>query len=114
MESARWNSPSRLIWALLRTSYLSPFDAFSSVHVHLFDKTMELRVCKGFCQPIGNDLGSWDVLEINPPSSHFVTDLVVLDVNVLCSSMVDWVVGKSDRALVIAFEGDGLFGRLGI
>lgn len=77
-----------LVWALLRTSCPSLLTP-PSVHVHLFDKTVELCVCKGFCQPIGNYLGSWNVLEVDPPSSHFVTDVVVLDVNVLCSSMVE-------------------------
>lgn len=81
-----------------------------SVHVHLFDQTMELCVSEGFCQPVRNHLRHWNILEVDASRRHFVADVVVLDVNVLCLSMVDWVVGKSDRSLVVAFERDQVWG----
>ena len=45
-------------------------------------------------------------MEVDSPSSHFVTNVVVLNVYVLRSSMVDRVVGEGNGSLIVAFEGD--------
>lgn len=50
-------------------------------------------------------------MEIDLPSSHFATDVVVLNINVLRLSMEDWVVGECDGPLVVTFERDGFFFR---
>lgn len=40
------------------------------------------------------------------PNSHFVTDIVVLNVYVLYLSMVDRVIDKGNGPLIVAFERD--------
>lgn len=60
----------------------------------------------------GDHLRRWNILEVNSPSSYLVTNVVVLNVNVLRSSVVGWIVGEGDGALVVAFERDGTFSHI--
>lgn len=68
---------------------------------------MELCVGQGFCQPVYNHLRSWNVLEVDLPSSHFIRNIVVLNVNMFCSSVIDKVIGKGNGSLIVIFERDG-------
>lgn len=45
-------------------------------------------------------------MEVDLPSSHFVTNVVMLDINVLCLSMLDGVVAKGNGSLIVAFKRD--------
>lgn len=60
-------------------------------------------MCKSFYQPVNHHLGSQIELEINPSRSHFVTDMVLLNVNVFGSNMVGKVVIKSEKVFVVKF-----------
>lgn len=46
-------------------------------------------------------------MEVDSPSSHFVTNIVMLNVYVFCLSMVDGIEGEGDGSLIVAFERDG-------
>lgn len=50
---------------------------------------MKLCVYESFYQPVRNDLKGLNILEVNSPSSQFIRNVVVLDVNVLCLSIMD-------------------------
>ena len=56
-----------------------------------------------FFQRTKYHLRSWTVLEGDKPSSYFVTNIFVLEVNIICLSVMDWVVDKSNWAFVITF-----------
>ena len=68
---------------------------------------MELCVCESLHQAVCIHLVAWNVLEVDSPSCYFVTD-----VDVFCLGVIDWVVGKSNKALIITFERDGAFGHV--
>lgn len=73
----------------------------------MFDKVMKLRIGESFCQLVRNYLEVWSVLEVDLPSSHCVTNLVILDVNMLCSSVIDKIISKGDGSLIVVLERDG-------
>ena len=61
---------------------------------------------ESFCQPVCDYLRGWNVLEIDSPSSYFVTNVLVLDVDVLCLSVIDRVLDKYNGPLVVIFQGE--------
>lgn len=85
----------------LLSQYLFPLS-----HIRLFDKTIELYVGKGFCQPVYHHLRDWNVLEVDLPSSYFIINVMMLNINVFCLSIIERVVGKNDRSLIVTFERD--------
>lgn len=68
---------------------------------------MEFDVRQGLCQAVCNHLLSWNVRELDSFRGHFVTDIVMLDVNMLCSGVEDGVVSKSYGALIVTLQRDG-------
>ncbi len=97
----------KLVLALLRNSRLSLLTLLS-VCVYSFKKIMELCIRNGFFQRVKYHFRSWNVLEGDKPSSYFVTNIFLLDVNIIRLSAMDWVVDKSNRAFVITFLEDKL------
>lgn len=65
---------------------------------------MGLCIHKSFRWSIHDHLGDWNIVKIDLLSSYLVTDVMVLDVKVLCLSMVDRIVCKCNRSLVVVFE----------
>lgn len=59
-----------------------------------------------FCQPVRNHLKDWNVLEVVFSSSHFVTIVVVLNVNLLYLCVINRVLGKGNGSLIVTFERD--------
>ncbi len=96
-----------LVLTLLRNSF-SIFLTLLSVHVYLFQKIIELCMRNRFFQRIKYHLRTWNVLEGDKPSSYFVTNIFVLDINIIGLSVMDWVVDKSNGAFVITFWEDKL------
>ena len=62
---------------------------------------------ESFCQPVCDHFRVWNMLEIDLPSSHFVTIIVLLDIDMLCSSVIDRIVDKGNESLIVTFERDG-------
>ncbi len=54
------------------------------VHPHLINEAVELDVCKSLREAVGNNLVSWNIGELDSSCSHLVTDVVVLDIDILC------------------------------
>lgn len=69
---------------------------FLLVHPDLIDKAVELDVCQGLCKAVGNHLVGWNVGKLDSSCSHLVTDVVVLDVDMLRPGMEDRVVCQCD------------------
>lgn len=61
---------------------------------------------ESFCQLVRNHLRGCNVLEIDLSSSHFITNVVMLNVNIFCLSILDIVVSKGDRSLIVTFKRD--------
>lgn len=61
-------------------------------HPHLLHKSEKLDVDEGFYKPIGNYLFGWDVQKLDSFWSYLISNIVVLDINMLCFRMEDWIV----------------------
>lgn len=70
-------------------------------HAHLVDKSAELALGKSFCQAVGNHLRGWDVGQVDSSREYLVSDVIMLDVDVLGSCMEDWIMSKCSRSLII-------------
>lgn len=53
-----------------------------------------------------NYFGGWNVLKIDLSTSYIVTNVIVMDVNVLYLSIVDKVIDKGNWSLIIIFDWD--------
>lgn len=62
---------------------------------------------ESFYQPVCNYLRGWNILEVDLLSSYFITNIMVLNVNVFYSSVIGRVIGKYNRSLIITFERNG-------
>ena len=58
-------------------------------HPHLFDEAVEFNVGQGFYKVVYNHLIGWDVLKFDPLWTYFITDVIVLDINMICSWIED-------------------------
>ena len=56
-------------------------------------------------QSIRNHILRFTVLQLSPSILNTVSDEVILDVDVLCTSVVFWIVSKCDGALTVAVDG---------
>lgn len=57
-------------------------------------------------QAVSNHFIGWHVREVNPSSGYLISDIVVLDVDMLRSRVEDRVVGESDGALIVSPQWD--------
>lgn len=62
------------------------------VYFYLINKAMKLDVCQSLCKVVGNHLVSWNIKKFNSSCSYLITDVVVLDINILCSKVKDKIV----------------------
>ncbi len=67
-----------------------------SVHPHLINGAVELDVCQGLREAVSNYLVSWNVGKLDSSCSHFVTDVVMLDIDILRPGVKDRVVCQCD------------------
>lgn len=68
---------------------------------------MELCVGKGFCQSLHNHLRGGNILKIDLLSSHFVILVVMLNINIPCSNVIDKIMSESNEFLIVSFARDG-------
>ena len=61
---------------------------------------------------VGNHLVSRHVSKVDFSSNYLISDIMILDVNVLCLRMEDGVVDESNRALIISFQKDCISDRV--
>ena len=66
------------------------------VHPHLINEAVELEVCQGLREAVGHHLVSWNVGELDSSCSHLITDVVVLDIDMLRLGVEDRVVCQCD------------------
>lgn len=64
-------------------------------HVHLLDEMMELDVCQRFCEAISNHFFRWNVRKLDSLRGYFISDVMVLDIDVFCPRVEYWVVCQS-------------------
>lgn len=76
-------------------------------HLHLLDKGVELCMCQGFCQTVGNHLASRHISQFDPPGLHLISNVVVLNIDVFGPGVKYWVVCQSKGSLVVALERNG-------
>lgn len=65
---------------------------------------MKLCVGENFYQLVHDYLGVWNILEVDLSNSHFVINIVILDVTMLYLSGIDKIVDKGNRSLIVACE----------
>lgn len=63
-------------------------------YIHLFDELMELAIRQGLYKAVCNHLVYRNIWEIDYLWNHLVTDIVVLDIDMLSLWMEDWIVGQ--------------------
>ena len=73
-------------------------------HLHLLYESEKLDVGEDFCKPVGNHLFGRDIRKLDFLCSYLISNVVVLDVDVLRSRMEDWIVSQSYGPLVVAFQ----------
>lgn len=61
-------------------------------YIHLFDEGVEFCVCQRLCQAVCNHLGGGHVGQLDSFRSNLISDIVVLDVNMLCSRVENRIV----------------------
>ncbi len=66
------------------------------VHLHLINEAVELDVCQGLREAVGHHLVSGNVEELDSSFYHLVTDVLVLDIDILCLGVEDRVVCQCD------------------
>ncbi len=76
-------------------------------HLHLLGKGVELCVCWGLRQAVGNHLASGHGGQFDLCCLHLILDVLVLDVDVLGPGVEYWVVSQSKGSLVVTLERDG-------
>lgn len=108
-----WDSENRF---LLQIASIEAFDfdmVFSLLrglgYIYLIQKTMEFRICQKLSQPIGKCLVSDNIYKLDSTNGHFVSDVIVFDVNVFCLWLENEVVTKSNRVLVVSFQKNCVF-----
>ena len=75
-------------------------------HIYLIQKPMEFCVRQRLGQAVGDHLVSGYVGEVDSSSSHLVSYLVVLNVNILRLRVEDGIVGKSNKTLIVSSQRD--------
>lgn len=50
---------------------------------------MQFNVYQRLGQALGYHLVSWNIGELNPFSSNFITNIIMLDIDIFCLSMKD-------------------------
>lgn len=65
-------------------------------------------MCQRFGQTIGDYLVSGQISEIDFSSNYLISDVVMLDINMICLKVKDGVVGKSNRALIVFSQRDSI------
>lgn len=78
-------------------------------HIHLFNKAMKFNVGQSFCKVIYNHLVGWNVEKLYPFWCHLITNVVVLDIDMLSLWVENWVVCQGYQSLIIAFQWDDNF-----
>lgn len=68
---------------------------------------MKSDMRQGLGQAVYNHLLGWNVREFNPFRSYFITDVMMLDVNMLRPGVENRIICKRYGALVITFQWDG-------
>ena len=56
-------------------------------HPHFLYKSEKLNMGEGFCKPIGDHLFGRDIQKLDSFYSYLISNILVLDVNVLCSQI---------------------------
>lgn len=72
-------------------------------HIHLIQKTVEFGIYQRLNETVGNYFVSGYIYEIDSTSGYLISDIMILNINVFGSRIKDWVVGKSNQALIVAF-----------
>lgn len=52
-------------------------------HIHLFDEVIKFDVGQSLCKDVYNHLIGQDIREFNSFQGHFITDIMVLDIDML-------------------------------
>lgn len=65
---------------------------FLLVYLYLINEVVELNICQGFCKIVDNHLISWNIRKLNSSYFYFITNIVVLNINILCLKMQDKIV----------------------
>jgi hypothetical protein len=63
-----------------------------------------LQLIKGLCKAVSSHFGCRDILEVNFAVLDLVLDVVIVDINVLCTLVMTLRGDKLDRRLIVAKE----------
>lgn len=105
------------MWALISSKcgsdgccYIA--DGFTLSHIHFFNETIKYNVNQGLCKTVYNHLIGQDVGEFDFLQSHFITDRMMLDIDMLGLWVENWVVVQHYWSLIIIFQWDDNFSPL--
>lgn len=73
-------------------------------HIHLLYKTMKIDICQHLCKTVSNHFFYLEIHLLNSLSCNLVTDVMILDINVFCLSIKDWVMCQCYGLWIVIFE----------
>ena len=57
---------------------------------------MEFDICQGLGESVSNHVVGRNIQKLDPFNCNFVTNIVMLDIYVLCAGMEDWIMSQSN------------------
>lgn len=72
----------------------------------MFNKSVRFCINKGFYKAIRNYLKDLNILKIDLLSSYFVTNIIMINIYGFYLSIVDKILSKSNRSLIVIFKRD--------
>lgn len=74
--------------------------------MHLIKKLVEFCIRQKLGQAVSNHLVNGHIGKVNSSNSYFVSDVMVLDIDVLCLRIEDRILSKSNGDLIVFSQKD--------